>query len=503
MLDALSILLALVIGFLIVQAFDPVADMQPRWAAALFCVALGIGVGIGLTSVIFLLLDVAGAATPATIFGSDVVLLAVFTWQSFRLRASRAPRPPSEATAPGFRWNWLLASAFGMALVISCVRMIQIAVALPVGDWDAWAIWNMRAKFLAGPPGAWRYALSPLLSSSHPDYPLLLSAFVARAWKAGGTVNTMVPAATALLFFAALLALLVSVVALLRGTASALLAGLVILSTTSLLTWAPAQYADIPLGFYYLAAVALIFLEATPMASGRLALFWAGCCASLAAWTKNEGIVFLACIAIVFFVFTLWKSRSPAALPRVAWLLAGTVPGVLLTLWFKFFLAPAVDPLVTQGTSGLARLHDFSRYTQIAGGFFHNLLNLGWGITHPLILLAILAVLIRWKPEDRYNLPSLVATVVLVLVFLSYCGVLLISPYGLSWQVQTSFDRLMLQVWPSALLIFFVQLRNVADSVASVAPVKNADTRKSPARVKAAQQSGRHPRGKLPRPSAG
>ena len=55
MLDAISILLALLIGFLLVQVFDPVRNMQPRWAATLFGAALGTGVGMGLTSIVFLI----------------------------------------------------------------------------------------------------------------------------------------------------------------------------------------------------------------------------------------------------------------------------------------------------------------------------------------------------------------------------------------------------------------------------------------------------------------
>src|ERR1700733_12034153 len=301
MLEVISILLALLIGFLLVQAFDPSRDMQPRWAATLLNAALGAGIGIGLTSIVFLFLDVAGLATPPAIFSIDIALAAGLAWQCFRSRTFSAEGFNPDPAKAGFRWTWRLAIAFGVVLVIAWVRLVQMATALPVGNWDAWALWNLRAKFLAGPGGAWRYALSPLLSNSHPDYPPLLPAFVARVWKAAGSVDTLAPALTALVFFAALIALLVSAVALLRGTASALLAGLVILSTTSLLVWAPSQYADIPLAFYYLGAIALTFL------SNSRALVFAGLCAGLAAWTKNEGIAFLVCFLVVFFAFTFWK----------------------------------------------------------------------------------------------------------------------------------------------------------------------------------------------------
>lgn len=488
MQDVLSILLAVVAGLLLTLVFDPVPDMRPRWAARVFRTALGTGAGVGVLSIFFFILDVAGAATPAVIFGVDVVLIAVFAVLYFRGRRHR--RPPSVAEEiPGFRWTWLLAVAFGVVLMATGIRVIQMAAALPVGDWDAWAMWNLRAKFLAGPPGAWRYAVSPLLANAHPDYPLLLPAFIARVWKASGNMDAIAPIVTSLLFFGALLALLVSVVALLRGTASAMLAGLVILSTTSLLYWAPAQYADIPLAFYYLCAIALIFLDASS-GGGRSTLVWAGVSAGFAAWTKNEGIVFLAIIAIVFAVFTFWRRGMRTALMRSAWLGAGVVPGVVLTLWFKLFLAPVSDPLVRQGASGLGRLGEIGRYSEVASGLFSNLLNLGSGVTHPLILVAILAILVRWNVEERYRLASLMAAAVVALVFLSYCVVLLVTPYGLSWQVQSSFDRLILQVWPSAVLIFFVQLGRVADPAVAAVSSKSTPTRKVAVRSRQPAVSG-------------
>jgi hypothetical protein len=497
MLNAISILIALLIGYLLVRAFDPVRDMQPAWAATLFRTSLGAGIGIGLTSVLFLLLDVSGFAAPALIFGVDFAILAVLVWQWFRTRAIHSPRSLPNETPSGFRWTWLLALIFATALSISGARVIQMAAALPVGDWDAWALWNLRAKFLAGSDGAWRYALSPLISNTHPDYPLLLSAFIARAWKAGGVVDAVAPIATAILFFAALLALLVSAIALLRSAASALLAGLVLLSTTSLLAWAPSQYADIPLAFYYLGAVALIFLAAAPPPGGfpqrpttHAPLFWAGLCVGFAAWTKNEGIAFLASVLVVFVSFTFWKRRTEV-ISRTAWLLAGAAPGILLTLWLKFFLAPAVDPLVRQGASGLSRLVDASRYIEVVKGFFNNLLNLGSGISHPLILLAILAVLVGWQVHERYRLASFIATTTLVLVFLSYCAVYIVTPYALAWQVQSSFDRLLLQLWPCAVLVFFIQLRSVVDASSPAPPIKNASTRKAPSRAGKAVSAGK------------
>ncbi len=469
MVNAIAILLAWLIGFLLVECLHPVPRKRLVWAVTVFRASLAFGLGVGLTSIVFLLLDVAGAATPVTVFGSDVILLAIFGWRGRRVRArgqkaAEIAEGANDAT-PSFRWAWVLVLAFGAALLILGSREIQLAISLPVGEWDAWALWNLRAKFLAGPVGAWRYAVSPLINNTHPDYPLLLSAFVARAWKTSGEVDAFVPVATSLAFSTALLGLLVSAVALLRGTASAMLAGLVALSTTTLLNWVPAQYADIPLAFYMLSAIALVIFDGAFGGGSRGTLICAGLCASLAAYTKNEGIAFLAVITAVFCAFTLWPRRSASGWVRITSLLAGIAPGVLLTLWFKFVLAPPVDPLVTQGASGFTRLTDLSRYGLIVNGFFTNMLSLGSGVAHPLILLAILAILVRWQKEERYYRASLMGAVTLGLVFLSYCGAYLMTPYVLGWQLQSSFDRLILQIWPGALLIFFILLRSVADPV--------------------------------------
>jgi hypothetical protein len=210
----------------------------------------------------------------------------------------------------------------------------------------------------------------------------------------------------------------------------------------------------------------------------RWPLLWAGLWTSFGAWTKNEGVVFLAILGIVFFAFSLWR-RSGEALSRAPWLLAGMVPGVLLTVWFKFFLAPVADPLVRQGASGVARVFDLNRYAQIAGGFFTHLLNFGSGVTNPLILLALLAILLGRQVEERFRLPLYIAATALTLVLLSYCAALLITPYELAWQLQTSLGRLLLQVWPSALLVSFVQLRRVQDPATVAPPEKAAPTRKS------------------------
>lgn len=465
MLDVVSLFLALAIGILLVGAFNPVRGARPRWAALLFQICLGTGAGIAITSIAFLLLTVCGFATTATVFATDAILLTIVA-----VLYARAPKPTVTETAPpAFRWTWVLAIAFGLALLIVVSRLVSMMQANPWGQWDALAIWNLRAKFLAGPPGSWRVAVGALLADRmHPDYPLLLSSFIARVWKASGQTTPLAPVATSFLFLGALIGLLMSTIAMLRGTASALLAGLVILATTSLLLLTPAQYSDIPLSFYWLAAIALLLIS---QSTNRHALLWTGLCAGFGAWTKNEGVVFLAGLLLAFAALAWWKRKTREMFRTSAPLLAGALPGILLTLWLKFVIAPPADTLVQQTTSAiLAKAADASRYLQIAKAFADEMFHLGGGIAHPLVLLAILAIVLRLSIHPRYRLPIAISTVALALTFAADIAAYVITPSDLAWHLGTSFGRLILQLWPAALLLCFAVISSVADPAVPVAP---------------------------------
>ena len=149
---------------------------------------LGGGAGVGVTSWLHFMLLVSGAASAATVLaagGALLLLLAVLIW---RMR-SRGAQPDAAGVnnLPRFRWNWILAVV--LATSVSAVALVQcrLTASNPHGGWDGWAIWNLRAKFLAGPGDSWRNALSPELVRTHPDYPLLVSGFIASNWRAAGS----------------------------------------------------------------------------------------------------------------------------------------------------------------------------------------------------------------------------------------------------------------------------------------------------------------------------
>jgi hypothetical protein len=466
---------AVLIGYLLVRAVRPLSAAGPGWAVAVFELSLGAGLGVGITSAVFFVLLVAGTASPAAILSCDAAMLALLSGVLFfrrgRVSATSASGPP--AVPHGFRWNWLLALGLGTSLSMVLAAMWTYADNNPHGLWDAWAIWNVRARFLAGPGEVWRNAISPLLGRTHPDYPLLLSGFIARCWKVAGNYDTAVPVATAFLFFTGTVALLVSCLALVRSLSAGLLAGLVLLTGAVYLQQPMAQFADVPLAFYYLAALALIcraWLGEEPRRSALLAL--AGAAAASAAWTKNEGLVFLVvfsgCCALVEWRFSGWKK----AIPRVLWLLLGALPGLILVGWLKLLLAPVADPFVSRPiqsvSQGFARFH---RVWWVVRQIYLWAFEFGSGVSHPLIVLTVLIVALRFAVPRRNAGAVWTLAGTLALVFGAYCVV--------SVGTYTPFDRFYSQLWPAFLLLTFMVLRPIEEILpASVARGKTKTKKK-------------------------
>jgi hypothetical protein len=454
----LAFLLPLAAGCCLLRRTGIVDGMEPRWARHALTAAFGIPAGIGIISTLYFLLAVLGvAASPLAVLLMNAVLAAaaaVLAWKAPAIPAA-APVVPAR---PGFRWNWLLALSFGVSFAFVMAGLVTVAESAPYGDWDAWSIWNLRAKFLSGLSGPFQgFTTSPY--TGHGDYPLLLPGFIAQVWAAQGGTPQWVPAATGLVFLFAILALLFGVLAVLRTTSTALLAGLAALSAVSFLYLTVMQYADLPLACYYLAAVALVVLGLHSTERSRRTLALAGVFASFAAWTKNEGLLFLLVLTVCVFLLPAlregWKRGLAAAAPFAL----SALPVLLVTLGFKLLFAPTPDRLLRQSAEQLVqRAADAGRWGAIAKAFALEVWTFGQPWSH-LLLLAILAVALRFRLEPRLATGVATAALALALVLGGYYAVYLFTPENLAWHLETSLSRLYGQLWPSFLLVFFMALR--------------------------------------------
>ena len=293
-MTVVALILAVVIGWLVVRLVRPTEGLGPVWAARLLEVALGAGAGVAITSTVYFLSLAVGVSGRWFQLGVELTLVVLLTALVFRRRKVEEG-PAKNAGSAGFRYTRYLTAGLGIALLLVMAAHVDMARYSPHGLWDAFAIWNLRARFLTAEGDLWQRAASPLLDHTHPEYPLLLSSSVARTMRLSGDLRS--PAAgfgTAVLFFWALIGALVAAVALARNSAAGLLSGFILVATAILLDQSTWQYADTPLSFFFLATlIAMLLAAAAGDGTRPKLLVMAGASAGMAAWTKDEGAPFL------------------------------------------------------------------------------------------------------------------------------------------------------------------------------------------------------------------
>src|SRR5262249_10189211 len=141
------------------------------------------------------------------------------------------------------------------------------------------------------------------------------------------------------------------------------------------------QSADVPLSAFVISTVALICLQRTraPDKPGLMVL--AGFTAASAGWLKNEGLLFLMIVAFVLWLPTL--RELSARLRLFLAFVTGSVPMLLLILWFKVAVAPPNDIVGARHYGEImAKVWDAGRHTIILQDFADSFWTFGEWLVH-------------------------------------------------------------------------------------------------------------------------
>jgi hypothetical protein len=350
---------------------------------------------------------------------------------------------------------WILRGGVCAAFAILLLDAGAIRGCFPHGEWDAQFIWNIRGKFLAGGPNVWRAATTASVDGvpagvAHPDYPLLVSSFAGRAWALDDGFDPAIPFAAGVLFAVSLVCVLAGGLARVTSEAAGLIAAAALLGCELFASWSAAQYADIPVALYALSSIAtLAWARVRDWALPLLLL--SGFFAGAAAWTKNEGIAFVAWLLAA----ALWFGGRRA----IAWVAVGAIPMIALTAAFKVFLAaPSSAGLAGSLADIAAGLGQGERWWLVLSSFAMNLYAVAPWWAHPVLLLGIAAYVLGWlpAPERNRNWRLLVASLGLLL---TDAAVLLTTPHKLDWNLNTATDRLVLQVLPCLIFVVSMSMR--------------------------------------------
>ena len=470
MLLAAWFLVSILTGYLVTKLLLP--PFHPRWAGEILSVSLGAGLGAGVTSCLyFLVCLLIGPSTPASVSAQLVLMGAA----GARCWLTRAETISGESDAQPRAFGWLLPLALVAALAIAVTLFVNAAASNSYGGWDALAIWNLRAEFLAQDAPLWKNAFSPLLNRTQPGYPLLLSGFIASCWRLTGSAGDVAaPIWTAAVFSFATLGTLVAALAILRGWSAAMLGGLILLGTATFLQNSFFQYADVPLGFYYLAAFASVFLTTNAIPSRGQPIVLTGLALACAAWTKNEGLLFAAVAGIGFGAYFLASRKTEAG--RMLLLLAsGAAIPLAITLHFRLFLAPSTGDFASLTWAAAARkVIDFPRYVPILNACWRETVSLGTGIAHPVISIAVLAGCMGISTRRREPM-VITSLAVWLAVAAGYFFAYVVTPVDLAWQLGTALGRLYLHLWPSLIFLTLIVLRTPEEAAMPLQPAQKSD----------------------------
>lgn len=446
-------------GYFLVNSAWP--REQPNSAGALVRVAISVGFALAIFSIEFLFERLLGIThllgVDAGCMASMFILYLV--GRRRRSKVSLELQQIADFAIP----SWIrrvLAAALAVAVLVALYSAVLRILAHPHGEgWDAFSIWNLRARFLFLGGAQWRGGFSDLIPWSHPDYPLLVPGAIAHLWTYLGHDDPLVPAIVGVVFAFSTLALLFSSLARLRGRNAALLAGLALTSTPFFIEQGTSQYADVPLSFFILASIVLLCIGR----DHRGLLIFAGMAAGFAAWTKNEGLLFLLALAVGLAWAAILRNIRDTGRNSTdrRWrdfllFLAGAAPVLLVIALFKHYVATAGD-LFSSPRVMIYKMLAPGRYWIVFRWFLKELLRFGaWWIVPCTVAMVVFYLLVRRK-QSRSRDPLCGSCVLaLVLTLIGYFTIYLITPRDLYWHLRFSLNRLFLQLWPVIIFLFFL-----------------------------------------------
>ncbi len=473
----LSLVVAAAIGTLLSFALAPVSEKRP--AGLMLRLTAGAALGMGLTSCLCFLCLMAGQ--PRAIFAVEILAalsLAALVFFIFR-RGRQGDGLPEDSPIGKFRFQWVLPAVFCGALLFSIASFIIATLREPHGKWDAWWIWNFHARFIFRGAEQWRGMFTEALDWTHLDYPLLVPLSVVRSWQYAGGETLQAPVLLACLFTFAVVGAVWAALSVLRGRSQGFLGGLVLMGSPFFIVLGAAQFADIPLALFFLLAFVFVFLHDRFPEGGRGFLVLAGLAAGLAAWTKNEGLLFFILFFLTRLILQSFRGGGKESARQLLWIAAGACPVLVIVAVFKAELALSNHLFAGQTIQQvLPKLTDLHRYCDIFKAYvltglsftqgFADIrtgIHFNPGLVNVILLAAYLALMgPAIDGKDRLNL--LAGAAVLVLMLAGYFAIHLIAPYELNYHLMTSLNRLYMQLWPSAVFLFFMAVRTPEQALA-------------------------------------
>ena len=467
-MNILAFISPFLIGSAIIVILFPEYSLRGAWLV--LTIALGAGIGLGITSsAIFMWLVLLGRPTTGY-FTAELglaLILGILGFHRFRQSGDSRPiNPKADDAAEDPALGWLKTLFIFLLLITIVSFALKASFIDPYGKWDAWTVWNYRARWLFRGGNLWSQAFAYQIVADAPDYPLLISASVFRMWQIFAKDLTAVPVFIAGIFCIGSTLLIFSSLAILRGKNQGCLGALFMFISTQFLKVGTYQYSDVPLAFFILSTVIAISLQDQYPTKFRQLSVLAGLTASCAAWTKNEGLLFIVLVIFIRFLAQMGKVDGAKALKTFFSWIIGLAPVLSTLIYFKIHFATENELI---GQTNLQKSGTFllegDRYLQIFSAFIKKMVTFNDYAIWLLVVYFIISGVDRSGAGKRNMRPQVVLMLFMLAgYFFSY----IISPYDLKWHLNSSLYRLVIQLWPAWVFLFFYSVKGPETAAAAL-----------------------------------
>jgi hypothetical protein len=410
--------------------------------------SLGIGVGLGISALLYFIYLVFFAGK-SYFFYVELILFLIIMIVAYLKTKTTTQKFYSRPSVSSLQIVILVIAGF--IFVSSFLGVVNYARQRARGDWDAWMIYNRTARFIYRGQEAWQDAFSKDLGVFfHADYPPLLSLTIASRWYILNEETSYVPMFQSILFSLASLGLCFGALAKLNSLGQAGLSVILLGGVSFFLHEGGRQQADVPLAFYMLASIVFLFFYYYEKRS--ILIILAGLTTGLAAWTKNEGILFLAASAGILVIVALWK-RS---FQELFLYFIGLLLPLALLFYFKLHITRPNEFLSGESIKITQSLVDISRHQMIFKSFKNFFLyGGGWYNIGIFLILCVYFLLCHFRIKDNSNMIVL-SFAIFACQIMGYYVIYLITPNDLEWQLNYSLNRLFVQIYPAVVFVVLI-----------------------------------------------
>ncbi|MBF0523013.1 MAG: hypothetical protein HQL24_08175 [Candidatus Omnitrophica bacterium] len=408
-------------------------------------VLLGCGLGLGLSAYItffsFLIFDQLNRLFIITIH----LLLFLFLLRDHIV--SQTKKTQSGSFFKSFGAKDLVAV---LTILVCLLPTIYMLFLYPEGGWDAWSVWNVKAKILFLGQEHWKNIFLPVLWRTSPHYPLLLPLMNVWGWIFNSQTGLMAPILLCLIFTILNISLLFYALKDRIRLWINLLISALLLTLPFFYKFAASQYADIVVGFYLFAS--LYCLVQARMQSQKVFALLSGLFLGFLSFSKNEGLT--AGLMILLLAIPYLQRKNSFDTKKILMpFLAGAFISFIPLMIFQTFYAPANLTFINGFTSSI-KPTGFSRLQVVLIFYLMLFKNLQWNGLWVMFVAGM--ILGRNKILNR--------DMIIIPVFLMlYGGVvtfyyLLNTYFEIGWWMSETLHRILFSLLPTISYWIFLSL---------------------------------------------